>query len=152
MTASDAYRFNEGSVRIDLDNFTDRTANMLILGSPESSRMNITISRDDLKDGESLPTYVDRQIALMAQRIKGHKVRRRGPATLGSGAGAIVGECIDATHPNGSATYYQRQAGFALQGPFAGRVLVFSATRDRPFGDVFDAAWQGLLASFMPRD
>jgi hypothetical protein len=145
------YVFNEGCIDLDLDRFTDRTANILILGHPETSGFNLTISRDRLEAGEDLPAYVTRQIALMAKTIKGHKVLRRGACVLGAGEPALAGEFIDATQPNAGKTYFQRQAAFALNEPFRGRVLVFSATQNRPFDAEFETRWAELLVSFRPR-
>lgn len=147
------YLFNEGCLDLDLDpaRFTDRTANILILGAPETSGFNLTISRDRLEPGEALPAYVTRQIGVMAKNIKGHKVLRRGACVLGAGEAALAGEFIDATQPTAGQTFFQRQAAFALGEPFRGRVLVFSATRKRPFDAEFDARWSALLAGFRPR-
>ncbi|BBA36809.1 uncharacterized protein sS8_4886 [Methylocaldum marinum] len=145
------YLFNEGCLDLDPVRFTDRTANILILGAPETSGFNLTIARDRFEPGEALPAYVTRQIGVMAKNIKGHKVLRRGACVLGAGEAALAGEFIDATQPAAGQTFFQRQAAFALGEPFRGRVLVFSATRKRPFDAEFDAHWSALLAGFRPR-
>lgn len=146
-----AYRFNEGSIELPLERYTDRTANILILGQPETSQFNLTISRDRLREGEDLAAYVTRQIELMAKNIKGHTVQQRGPVSLGSADREVPGEFIDATHPSGGKTFFQRQAAFPLGAPFDGQVLVFSVTQDRPFAANFQGEWEHVLGSFRPR-
>ena len=78
------YFFNEGSLTFAQEEFTDRTVNILTLGHPETSKMNLTISRDELKPNEDLTAYVSRQIGLMEQQIKGYKLIRRWQNTLES--------------------------------------------------------------------
>ena len=146
------YRFNEGSLELPMERYTDRTANILILGQPETSRFNLTISRDRLKDGEDISQYVTRQIGLMASKLKGHKVKQRGAIRLGAPEASIEGEYIDATHPSNGKTFFQRQAAFPLEAPLEQQVLVFSVTQDKPFAEEFDGQWAKLLASYRPRD
>ncbi len=144
------YLFNEGNLTFAQEEFTDRTVNILTLGHPETSKMNLTISRDELKPNEDLIAYVSRQIGLMEKQIKGYKLIRRWQNTLGSEAQVMAGESIEATHKtNNNSLLYQRQSGFTFaEGRFKGRVIVFSITQDKPFSVEFDGYWQNLLSTF----
>lgn len=145
-----SYQFNEGTLH-SLSVFTDRTANIFYLGEPETAKLNVTIARDQLKDGEALAAYITRQIAILADKLKGHKLQKRYAATLGDGADLINGEAIDATHILQNKTYHQRQSAFALAGDKQNRVLIFSLTQDKPFDAGINEKWQTLLKSFKPR-
>ncbi|NOT85822.1 MAG: DcrB-related protein [Methylococcaceae bacterium] len=144
------YLFNEGSLSFAQESFTDRTVNVLTLGLPETSAMNLTISRDQLQLGEDLAAYVARQIAMMEKQIIGYKLKRRWQNILGSGDLAVKGESIEATHKtSNNSLLYQWQSGFAFydeKNP--NRVLVFSVTQKKPFAPEFEDYWQNLLTSF----
>lgn len=50
---------------------------------------NVVLTRDTLRDGESLAGYADRQLADLAKRVDGFELIKREEATLG-GAPALV--------------------------------------------------------------
>lgn len=58
------YRIQEGCFTLP-DTFADRTVNIFVLKSNERALPNLNISRDELKPGENLTAYIDRQLTLM---------------------------------------------------------------------------------------
>jgi hypothetical protein len=137
--------FHEGTIALP-DGYEDRTTNVLVPPNPQT-QPNLSIARDHLEGGEALHAYVTRQVALLASRLTGHKVQRRGPAMLGRGENALPGEQIDARHKAGGRMVYQRQAAFLVAPQ---RVLVFSASSPKPLDEAVDGLWQRWLASFAP--
>lgn len=140
------YRIQEGCFTLP-DTFADRTVNIFVLKSNERALPNLNISRDELKTGENLTAYIDRQLTLMKKNLGQHRVLSRTPVQAGTGGDILAGEQITATHRSGKTEVYQRQAGFII-GP--GKVLVFTLTIQRPFDDGTDQLWNGWLAGFQP--
>ncbi|EBS2232751.1 hypothetical protein DRL22_21405 [Salmonella enterica subsp. enterica serovar Middlesbrough] len=140
------YRIQEGCFVLP-ETFTDRSVNIFILEGNERTSPSLNISRDTLKPDEDLPTYIDRQIALMKKNLGQHRVLSRAPAQAGTGNDALMGEQIAATHKSGKTEVYQRQAGFIAT---PGKVLVFTLTSPRPFDDKADLLWNTWLAGFQP--
>jgi hypothetical protein len=138
------YRIQEGSIELP-EGFSDRSTNIFIFGNTVPSPINLNIARDALLDEETLPIYVDRQIALLKQKLRGFSMVRREASMLGSGPGALTGEEVTSTHKSGNSTLHQRQAAF-LSG--AKRVLIFSCTSARRFDGTQQALWQQWLTSF----
>ncbi|KDB06074.1 hypothetical protein LIG30_4462 [Burkholderia sp. lig30] len=136
------YTFEEGSIALP-DGFEDRTTNVFVLTNAALSPINFNITRDTLLPDEGLTAYLDRQLVLLRKNLPGYALTRREPVTLGNGE--ITGEQFSATQKHGAQTIHQRQAAFIHQ---PGRVLVFSCTGVRSFGEKQDAMWHDWLASF----
>ncbi|MBJ7223499.1 MULTISPECIES: DcrB-related protein [unclassified Brenneria] len=140
------YQLQEGTISL-ADGFQDRTVNMFVLGSSIPAPLSITLSRDDTLPGETLTAYVDRQVKLIAAKLRGYTPLGRKPATLSTGQ-PLQGFQVDAYYLNDGRPIYQRQAAFEVT---PGRILVFSTTSQSDFSKRQDQDWQALLASFQPR-
>ncbi|QJE00293.1 DUF1795 domain-containing protein [Massilia forsythiae] len=136
---------HEGSVCLPAG-FEDRTTNLFVPMDPQS-QPNLSIARDWFAPGETLATYVDRQLGILKARMPGHKLLGRQDERLGLHDVSIAGERIEAQYKNGAQVIRQRQAAFDLGN---GRVLVFTAATPRAFDEQFDALWRDWLASFRP--
>ena len=137
--------FTEGSIGLP-PGYEDRTTNVLVPANVQV-QPNLSVARDWMKPGETLPTYVDRQLALLKSQLAGHHLISRQPARLGreDDEAALTGERIDARYRNGKLTIYQRQAAFELS---PGRIVVFTGARAHGFGDEFEQLWAQWLASY----
>ncbi|WP_229505080.1 DcrB-related protein [Massilia mucilaginosa] len=149
MSTDDAMPFerigmHEGSIGLP-PGFEDRSANIFVPADPQN-QPNLSIARDWLIEGETLATYVDRQLCVLKSRIPNHKVVARIPDLLGQGNPACVGERIEAQYKNGAQTIRQRQAAF-LVGPK--RALILTAASPRAFDDKFEGLWRSWLDSFI---
>lgn len=140
--------FQEGSIVMP-EGFSDHTVNMLVLGGPENSPLNLSIARAQLKPGETLPEYVDQQIKILKKRLKEHRVLKREAAWLGSDEHAIQGEQIVATHKSGSIIIWQYQAAF--QANDNGLVLIFTLSSKRKPDDNQIQTWSAWLGSYIMR-
>lgn len=140
------YHLQEGTLTL-ADGFQDRTVNMFVLGSSIPAPLSITLSRDDTLPGETLTAYVDRQVKLIAAKLRGHTLLGRKPATLSINE-PLEGIQVDAYYLNDGRPLYQRQAAFEVA---PGRILVFSTTSQSDFSKRQDQDWLALLASFRPR-
>jgi hypothetical protein len=136
---------HEGSVGLPAG-FEDRTTNLFVPADPQR-QPNLSIARDWFAQGETLATYVDRQLGMLKARMPGHKLLDRTTERLGVHAPALAGERIDAQYKNGAQTVRQRQAAFEIGD---GRVLVFTAATPRAFDDAFESLWRTWLDSFQP--
>jgi hypothetical protein len=134
---------HEGSVALP-PGFEDRTANLFVPADPQS-QPNLSIARDWFAAGETLATYVDRQLGVLKARMPGHRLLARENDTLGSAPVVAAGERIDARYLNGAQVVRQRQAAFEIA---PGRVLVFTAATPRGFDAAFDGLWRSWLDSF----
>jgi hypothetical protein len=141
------YALQEGSLALP-EGFQDRTVNMFVLGKSMPGPLSITISRDDLLPGEALATYVDRQVKLLASKMRGYTSLGKQPASL-SKTSPIAGVQVDAYYLNDGRPYYQRQAAFVIA---PGRAMVFSTTSQGKFTPEQTASWQDMLDSFTPRE
>lgn len=140
------YQLQEGSIILP-EGFQDRTVNMFVLGTTIPAPLNVTVSRDNMLPAEDLNTYIDRQIKLIASKLRGYTSLGKKPATL-SAQQPLAGIQIDGYYMDGGRPYYQRQAGFEIQ---PGRILVFSTTSQTDFSAAQTESWLQLLASFQPR-
>ncbi|WP_318371740.1 DcrB-related protein [Enterobacter sp.] len=140
------YRIQEGSFTLP-EIFNDRTVNIFVPEGNERASPSLNISRDTLKPGEDLTTYIDRQVALMKKNLSQHQVLSRTPAQAGTGRDALVGEQIATSHKAGKTVAYQHQAGFITD---SGRVLVFTLTSPQPFDDKTSQMWNDWLSGFQP--
>ncbi|NHZ92683.1 DUF1795 domain-containing protein [Massilia sp. CCM 8733] len=136
---------HEGSIGLPAG-YEDRSSNIFIPANLQT-QPNLSIARDWLAEGEDLPAYVERQIALLKARLASHKLLARAPERLGLHDPAMQGERIEAQYKNGAQTIRQRQAAFLI-GPR--RALIFSAASARPFDQEFETLWRTWLDSFAP--
>lgn len=136
---------HEGSIGLPAG-YEDRTSNIFIPADLQH-QPNLSIARDWLQEGEALPAYVERQIALLKARLSSHKLLARAPERLGLHEPALAGERIEAQYKNGVQTIRQRQAAFLI-GPR--RALILTAASARPFDERFEVLWRGWLDSFAP--
>jgi len=141
------YHLQEGTLEL-ADGFQDRTVNMFVIGTNIPAPLSITVSRDNLLPGESLSTYVDRQVKLITAKLRGYTVLGRREALLSSADRQLQGFQIDAHYLSDGRPLYQRQAAFEL---VPGRALVFSTTSQSAFDKRQDQDWEALLTSFQPR-
>ncbi|MEB3902706.1 DUF1795 domain-containing protein [Pseudomonas juntendi] len=140
------YQLQEGSITLP-EGFQDRTVNMFILGSNIPAPLNITISRDNVLPSEDLDAYIDRQVKLIASKLRGYTVLARKPAQLSSSQ-PLMGVQIEGYYLNDGRPVYQRQAAFEIA---PGRILVFSTTSQKDFSGKQNESWLALLSSFQPR-
>ncbi|MBL8482905.1 MAG: DUF1795 domain-containing protein [Rhodocyclaceae bacterium] len=139
-------RLHEGSIALP-NGYEDRTANLFVPVTDTKLLPNLSIARDWMRENETLPDYVTRQIGLLKANLPGHKVLARAPASLGREA-VLAGEQIDASHKAGGQTIHQRQAAFEVA---PRRALIFTATMPGLPHPEFDAYWRAWLASFTLR-
>lgn len=138
--------FTEGSVQLP-PGYEDRTSNVLVPANTQV-QPNLSIARDWMKPGETLVTYVDRQLGLLKSQLAGHRVIVREPVRLGADeTTALTGERIDASYKNGKLLVHQRQAAFEVA---PSRVLVFTASSLNGFRVEFEQLWAEWLASYQP--
>jgi hypothetical protein len=145
--------FHEGSIALP-EGFEDRTANVFVPANPQV-QPNLSIARDWMKDGETLATYIDRQLGILKSQFAGHKLILREAALLGEGGAALKGERIDDQYKNGKLVVYKRQAAFVVASNPPGqdpsrRVLILTATTPRGFTDTFEELWSRWIASYAP--
>ncbi|WP_285424801.1 DUF1795 domain-containing protein [Pseudomonas sp. efr-133-TYG-103a] len=140
------YELQEGSIALP-QGFQDRTVNMFVLGASIPAPLSITISRDNLLPSETLKAYVDRQVKMLASKLRGYTLLGKKAVAL-SAVAPIDGVQIDAYYMNEGRPFYQRQAAFLIE---PGRALIFSTTAQADFSAQQNQDWDGLLASFQPR-
>lgn len=140
------YELQEGSIALP-QGFQDRTVNMFVLGASIPAPLSITVSRDTLLPSEALKAYVDRQVKMLASKLRGYTLLGRKDVALSSLA-PIDGLQIDAYYMNEGRPFYQRQAAFLIE---PGRALIFSTTAQADFSSEQNQNWVDLLASFQPR-
>lgn len=140
------YQLQEGSIAVP-EGFEDRTVNMFVLGNTIPAPLNITISRDNMLPAEDLKAYLDRQVKLIASKLRGYTLLSKTPAAL-SAQHPLTGMQVDAYYMNDGRPVYQRQAAFEIE---PGRILVFSTTSQADFDAAQNENWLQLLASFQPR-
>jgi len=140
------YALQEGDITLP-EGFQDRTVNMFVLGSVLPAPLSITVSRDTLLPAETLQAYVDRQVKLMASKLRGYTALGRKAVFLSTEA-PMEGVQIDAYYMGEGRPYYQRQAAFLIEPT---RALVFSTTSAADFSPEQTQGWADLLASFQPR-
>ncbi|MDM5181662.1 DUF1795 domain-containing protein [Massilia sp. DJPM01] len=136
---------HEGSIGLP-PGYQDNSTNIFVPADLQN-QPNLSIARDWLAEGETLATYVDRQLGLLKARLAGHKLLERTQERLGAHQPDLLGERIDAQYKNGPQTIRQRQAAFLI-GPK--RALILTAATARPFDERFDTLWRNWLDSFAP--
>lgn len=147
--------FTEGSMDLP-PGYEDRSTNLLVPASLQS-QPNLSVARDWMKQGETLPGYVERQLGLLKSQLASHKLLARSAVSLGRTDNSsserpkatrqepLVGLRIDASYKNGKLLVYQRQAAFEVA---PRRVLIFTASRANGFGEAFEQLWADWLASY----
>lgn len=140
------YELQEGSIALPTG-FQDRTVNMFVLGASVPAPLSITISRDNLLPSEVLGAYVERQVKMLASKLRGYTLLGKKAVALSSAA-PIEGVQIDAYYMNEGRPFYQRQAAFLIE---PGRALIFSTTAQADFSPQQSEDWDNLLSSFQPR-
>jgi len=75
------YQLQEGSITLP-EGFQDRTVNMFVLGNSIPAPLNITLSRDNLLPAEDMKAYIDRQVKLIAAKLRGYTLLGKKPAQL----------------------------------------------------------------------
>jgi hypothetical protein len=138
-----AFIINEGALTLP-EGYQDRTVNVFTV--PGSNAPALNISRDSLKDSETLSEYIVRQLALMAKHLKSWKQGERLAATLGDNL--FHGEFIDASYLRDGKRVYQRQAVFALDNRL---VMVFTQTSSAQLNESDQTLLTELLHSFHPQ-
>lgn len=137
------YFLQEGRLTLPAG-FQDRSVNMFIPGNIVPAPFSLTIARDTTLPGEALPNYVDRQVGLIAAKLRKYKRQSTGDVFLGTQS-PIPGLQVDAHYQSDGRTIYQRQAAFLIA---PDRALVFSGTCQTPFDDPLNQLWADVLASF----
>lgn len=132
--------FTEGLIALP-DGYQDRTVNVFTVTGAGLPAFNI--SRDTLHVDEALDTYIDRQLALMAQHLQGWKQLQRTSATLGENL--LSGEIVHASYLRDGRRVWQQQAVFT---PDNSRVLVFTMTSMDVLSDTDTSRFASLLRSF----
>lgn len=141
------YHFNEGRIDLPLQGRIDRTMNVLAM--PDGSGATYIISRDELRSGESLLQFAERQLADLATQMKGYQVVLA-PTPLAAILGASEAlEFAGAFSQNGQGIH-QRQA--ALQIADTRRVLIATMSGFEPFDAQAIQAWSLVIRSIQLRE
>lgn len=139
------YLMQEGKLTLPAG-FQDRSVNMFVPGITLPAPFSLSVSRDRTLPGEALPDYVERQVSLIAAKLRKYQRQNTSDALL-SAQSPIAGQQIDAHYQSDGRPVYQRQAAFIVAPE---RVLVFTATSQVPFDDQLNQLWADVLASFQP--
>ena len=137
------YQLHEGRLTLP-EGFQDRTVNMFVMGANGPTPLSITVSRDTTLPGEVLGTYLERQLKLIASKLRGYTVLEKKVVQL-SQEQPLQGVQVEASHQAEGRPMYQRQAAFIIA---PGRVLVFSTSSKKDFTPQQTEEWIKLLASF----
>lgn len=99
----------------------DRSVNVFTLAVDGPSDLSVVVTRDALRAGEDLAGYVDRQLAVLQERLAQLRIRRREAAVVGG----VAAERLEITWQTREGAVTQRQlAALSPRGP----VMTFSAT------------------------
>lgn len=139
------YQLHEGRLTLP-EGFQDRTVNMFVMGANGPTPLSITVSRDTTLPGEVIGTYLERQLKLIASKLRGYTVLEKRVVTLGTEQ-PIQGVQVEASHQAEGRPMYQRQAAFIIA---PGRVLVFSTSSKKDFTSPQTQDWVAVLTSFEP--
>ncbi|QNP49090.1 DcrB-related protein [Diaphorobacter aerolatus] len=140
------YQFNEGSIDLPLKDRIDRTMNVLAM--PDGSGVTYIISRDELRPGESLKQFTERQLGDLATQVKGYQVvLAPTPLAAIEGAGEVL-EFAGAFTQNDQGIH-QRQVALLLAD--TRRVLIVTMSGFEPFDDEAIRAWSMVVRSFQLR-
>lgn len=132
--------FAEGVVSLP-DGYQDRTVN--VYTRPSAGTPALNISRDTMDTGETLPAYVDRQLALMQKHLSGwHQSGRR---TVMLGEDLLQGEQVNASYRREGKSVWQQQAVFNTRDS---HILVFTMSSSEELKDSDNNLFSELLRSF----
>lgn len=132
--------FTEGQVTLP-EGYQDRTVNVFTLPGINAPAFNI--SRDALNDAENLNNYIDRQLELMAQHLKGWKQTKRESAFLGDSL--LQGESVNASYLRDGKRIFQQQAVFNT---ISSHIVVFTMSASAELNEADTTLFQRLLVSF----
>ncbi|GEM_PF-614823 len=141
------YQINEGSIDLPLQGRIDRTMNVLAL--PDGSGATYIIRRDELRPGEALLQFAERQLADLAMQVKGYQVVQQ-PSLLSPMAGVSDALEFAGAFTQNDQGIHQRQAALQLAG--TSRVLIVTMSGFEPFDSDAIEAWAKVVRSFQLRD
>ncbi|KVU93436.1 hypothetical protein WK76_00105 [Burkholderia ubonensis] len=139
------YAIHEGTFALP-DTALDRTVNMLFLPIGPGG-LSLVVSRGQLRDGELIDAFVDREWALASRTAKDLTVQDRKSVTVGQME--CPGVQTESTHEQDGRTFHQQQTAFRLDD--AGRVIVMTLTSSAPLTDEQRELATRMLDSFQPR-
>lgn len=144
------YHIQEGRFDVPDDGRIDRSMNVLAM--PDGSGTTLIVSRDALREQESLAQFVARQMNDLTRQVSQLKEVSRTDIAVGPAIASLRAiELATQFRQNGQALY-QRQAVFLLpQDPVGKSVLILTASSPVPFDADALALWQRTLESFQPR-
>ncbi|WP_422085586.1 DcrB-related protein [Variovorax sp.] len=144
------YHIQEGRFDVPDDGRIDRSMNVLAM--PDGSGTTLIVSRDALREQESLAQFVARQMNDLTRQVSQLKELSRTDIAVGPAIASLRAiELATQFRQNGQALY-QRQAVFLLpQDPVGKAVLILTASSPVPFDADALALWQRTLESFQPR-
>lgn len=137
------YLIQEGKLTLPAG-FHDRSVNMFVPGVTLPAPFSLTLSRDNTLPGEALPDYLERQVSLIAAKLRKYQRQNTTQVEL-SVQSPIPGLQVDAHYQSDGRPVYQRQAAFIVA---PDRALIFTATSQVPFDDPLNQLWADVLASF----
>lgn len=123
----------------------DKTVNIFSLTDDGPSDLSIVVARDRPVEGEALPAYVDRQLAVLRQRLPLFRIVERSDVELDRRPAVQV----DYTWQSGDTQMYQRQVIVHAEG--AGVMLLISATCKARLEPTWEAMFDEFLAGFRLR-
>lgn len=141
------YHVNEGSIDLPLQGRIDRTMNVLAM--PDGSGATYIISRDELRPGESLLQFAERQLRDLAAQVKGYQVVMP-PTSLAPMDGVTDALEFAGAFTQNDQGIHQRQAALQLAG--TRRVLIITLSGFEPFDAEAIQAWSLVVRSFQLRE
>ncbi len=144
------YHIQEGRFDVPDDGRIDRSMNVLAM--PDGSGTTLIVSRDALREQESLAQFVTRQMNDLTRQVSQLKKVSRTDIAVGPAIASLQAiELATQVRQNGQALH-QRQAVFVLpQDPAGKAVLILTASSPVPFDADALALWRRTLESFQPR-
>jgi len=144
------YHIQEGRFDVPDDGRIDRSMNVLAM--PDGSGTTLIVSRDALREQESLAQFVTRQMNDLTRQVSQLKEVSRTDIAVGPAIASLRAiELATQFRQNGQALH-QRQAVFVLpQDPAGKAVLILTASSPVPFDADALALWRRTLESFQPR-
>ncbi|EQB99590.1 DcrB-related protein [Photorhabdus temperata] len=132
-------RFTEGSITLP-EGYQEQTVNIII--APDAPALNI--SRDQLIEGEDLPSYLTRQKGLLKNGLRDWQLLEEQPATLGDNL--LQGTALLSRYrPKKGQQVYQYQAVFLLDEK---KTLIFTLSSQQAFTDAQRQWLDDCLKSF----
>ena len=144
------FHIQEGRFDVPDDGRIDRSMNVLAM--PDGSGTTLIVSRDALREQESLAQFVTRQMNDLTRQVSQLKEVSRTDIAVGPAIASLRAiELATQFRQNGQALH-QRQAVFLLpQDPAGKAVLILTASSPVPFDADALALWRRTLESFQPR-